>query len=196
MNPFKRIQYNAPVTLTFTLAALTALVFTHITGGQIVPLLFSVYRAPVSDPFMYLRLFGHVLGHADINHYFGNFVIILLVGPMLEEKYGGKWLALMMAFTALFTGLLFMLFAPANAMLLGASGIVFMLMLLGSFTNLQKGRVPLTLLLALAVFIGREVLSGVTSTGNISHATHIIGGICGALFGFLINRDKMLRDGG
>ena len=194
MNFIKRIQYNAPVTLTFTLISFAVLITAHFAGEQVVYYLFSVYRAPVNDPLMYLRLFGHTLGHADINHFLGNFVIILLVGPMLEEKYGGKWLVVMMAVTALVTGLLFMLFSRPNSLMLGASGIVFMLMLLGSFTNFQKGKIPLTFLLALAVFLGREIISGVSATDNISHTTHIIGGICGALFGFIINRNIIYKE--
>jgi membrane associated rhomboid family serine protease len=83
---------------------------------------------------------------------------------------------------------LFLVFSSPGTAMLGASGIVFMMMLLGSFTNMQKGRIPLTLVLALLVFIGREVLVGISTDTNVSHTTHIIGGLCGAVFGYLINR--------
>jgi membrane associated rhomboid family serine protease len=189
MNPLKRIQYNAPVTLTFALVSLAVLGLAQITGGASTRLLFSVYQAPLTDPLMYVRLVGHVLGHADITHYFNNFVLVLLVGPMLEEKYGAKWMAIMMLVTAFVTGLLFMLVSK-NA-LLGASGIVFMMILLSSFTNLQKGRIPLTLILALIIFIGREALTGATTESNISHLAHIAGGLCGALFGFFLNKEHL-----
>ena len=188
-----RLHYNAPVTLTFTLASFIILIVSQMTGGAANILLFSVYRAPLSDPLLYPRLFGHALGHADLNHFFGNFVIILLVGPMLEEKYGGKQLAVMMVVTAFITGVMFIALTPPNVAMLGASGIVFMFMLLASFTNLQKGRVPLTLVLALTVFLGREVYSGVATESNISHLTHIIGGLCGALFGYVVNRRPINR---
>lgn len=188
MNPLKRIQYNAPVTLSFTLASLAVLILARMTGGVTNRLFFTVYRAPFTDLLFYFRLFGHALGHANLSHYFNNFVIILLVGPMLEEKYGGKWLGIMMAVTALVTGLLFV--AVSEYAMLGASGIVFMLILLSSFTNLQHGRIPLTLVLALVIFVGREAVSGATAADNISHLTHIIGGICGAMFGFLVNKDR------
>ena len=190
MKIFKRIQYNAPVTLTFALVSLLALVLAHVTDGASNRLLFSVYAAPLSDALMYLRLFTHVLGHADISHYVSNFMIILLVGPMLEEKYGGKWLLIMMSVTAFITGLLFVLVSPHG--LMGASGIVFMMILLGSFTNLQKGRVPLTLILVLVVFIGQEVITGVHAADNVSYLTHVIGGLCGATFGFFMNKDKLM----
>ena len=191
MNPLKRIQYNAPVILTFSLISLVVLGVSHITGGYSNALLFSVYRAPFNDPLMYIRLFTHALGHANISHFFNNFVIILLIGPMLEEKYGGKWIAITMTITAFVTGVLHVI-VSTNAKL-GASGIVFMMILLGSFTNLQKGRIPLTLILAMIVFIGRELVAGATLDNNIAYMSHIIGGVCGALFGFLINKEKLKK---
>jgi membrane associated rhomboid family serine protease len=189
LGPFKRIQYNAPVTLSFALIGLFALLLAHLTNGASNGWLFSVYRAPLTDPLMYLRLFGHAIGHASAAHYLNNFVIVLLVGPMLEEKYGTKQMAMMMVITALVNGLVFI--TVSEGAMLGASGIVFMLILLSSFTNLQQGRVPLTLVLALVIFIGREAVSGATTEDNISHLSHIIGGICGAMFGFILNKKKL-----
>ncbi len=182
---FNRIKYNSPVILTFSLVSLLVLLLNQITNGYANLYLFSVYKSPLSDPLYYFRLFGHSLGHADFSHYFNNFVLILLIGPMLEEKYGSRRLLIMMVTTALITGLLnAMLF---NTMLLGASGIVFMLMILSSFVNLEEGKIPLTLILAVCVFIGREISDGMFKTDNISHLTHIVGGVCGAIMGFLIN---------
>ena len=191
MNPFSRIQYNSPVILTFALLSLFALGLGTLTGGESNWLLFSVHRAPLTDPLMYLRLFTHAIGHANLSHFIGNFILILLVGPMLEEKYGGKMLAVMMLITAFVTGVLHV--AVSEHGKLGASGIVFMLMLLASFTNLQKGRIPLTLILALFVFVGREILSSQAADidNNIAYMSHIVGGICGAAFGFYANREKL-----
>jgi len=191
MNPFKRIQYNAPVILTFALISLAVLGLAELTGGQSNRLLFSVYRAPFTDPLMYLRLFFHAIGHANMAHFINNFMIILLIGPMLEERYGGKWLIIMMVVTAFVTGVLHVVISDAAK--LGASGIVFMLILLGSFTNLQRGRVPLTLILALIIYIGREVVAsaGADVNTNIAYMTHIVGGLCGAMFGFIANKDTL-----
>ena len=186
MNPLKRIHYNAPVILTFALVSLLALWLDHLTGGQSNRLLFSVYRAPMSDPLMYPRLFLHAVGHANMAHFLNNFMIILLVGPMLEEKYGGKWIIIMMVVTAFVTGILHIVFS-GNAKL-GASGIVFMMILLASFANIQRGRIPLTLILAVGIFIGREIVDAVTLDNNIAYMSHIVGGICGAAFGFIANK--------
>ena len=185
----KRIQYNSPLVLTYALISLGALIFNHWTQGLANFLFFSIYRSPLTDPLLYVRMVGHVIGHADVSHFFNNLVLILLVGPMLEEKYGSKWLGIMMLVTALVTGLLFMSVSPYA--LLGGSGLVFMLILLSSFTNLQKGRIPFTLILAIFIFIGREVVSGATTDTNVSHMTHIVGGVCGAIFGYVFNKNEL-----
>jgi len=189
---YKRIQYNSPLVLTYALIALLALGANHFTQGASNALIFSIHRSVLTDPLLYVRMIGHVFGHASLTHYFDNMVLILLVGPMLEEKYGSKWLGVMMLVTALVTGLLFL--AVSDHALLGGSGLVFMLILLSSFTNLQKGRIPLTLILAIIIFIGREVVTGATTDTNISHLTHIIGGICGAVFGYVFNKRKLTSE--
>ena len=192
MFPFNRIQYNAPVILSFAILSLLVLGLSSFTNGASNWLLFSVYRAPLTDPLFYLRLFTHALGHANTNHFINNFVLILLVGPMLEEKYGGKMILIMMIVTAFVTGVLHV-FISEHAKL-GASGIVFTFMLLASFTNMQRGKIPLTLILAIGVFLGREVISSMNAQQtNVAYMTHIVGGLCGAVFGFIANRNRGTR---
>ena len=178
----KRIKYNSPVILTFALVSFIVLALGYITKMASTYLLFSVYRSSLTDILFYFRLFGHVLGHADWSHYFNNFLVILLIGPMLEEKYGAKSMTMMIVITALVTGVLNVLLF--NTALLGASGIVFMMILLGSFVNLERGKIPLTFIVVVGIFIGREIIEGVFTTDNISQLTHIVGGVCGAYFGF------------
>lgn len=178
----KRIKYNSPVVLTFTFLSFLVLILGYITRMESTYLLFSVYRSGLTDFFFYIRLFGHVLGHADLEHFFNNFLIILLIGPMLEEKYGSKSMVIMILITAAVTGIINVLFF--NTILLGASGIVFMMILLGSFVNIERGRIPLTFILVVVIFIGREVVEGLFVQDNVSQLTHIVGGICGAFFGF------------
>ena len=186
----KRIQYNSPVILTFALLSLLVLGISTLTEGLSTRYLFSIYRAELTEPLFYFRLFGHVFGHSNFAHYFNNFILILLIGPMLEEKYGWKNMLIMMVTTALLTGILNIIFF--DTMLLGASGIVFMLILLSSFVNLERGRIPVTLLLIICVFIGREIYDGFVNTDNISQLSHIIGGLCGAVLGFFINKNKLI----
>ena len=85
-----RLQYNAPVTLTFALVSLAALILGKVTDGWTTTYLFSVWHSSLSDILTYPRFILHVLGHTDYSHYIGNMMMILVVGPGLEEKYGSK----------------------------------------------------------------------------------------------------------
>jgi membrane associated rhomboid family serine protease len=192
-----RIKYNAPTTLTFTL--LSGLVL--LLSGTVLPNLttdwFSTPAPFHSNHFQdYVKLISHPLGHASIDHYISNFSFILLLGPILEASYGSLGVLLMMFATALVTGLLQVFFFPST-ILLGASGIVFMMILLASFTNFNKGEIPLTFILVMAVYLGREVFNAVAakvtpnSANNISQFAHIIGGLVGSFFGFLKPRKRI-----
>ena len=133
------IRFNAPVVLSFALLSLLALILDSVTGGYTTSEFFCVYRSSLSDPFTYVRFFGHVLGHADYSHYMSNMLLLLLIGPTLEEKYGSKTLLMTIAVTALVTGVVNFVFFPTTA-LLGASGVVFMMIVLSSFTEMKKRR--------------------------------------------------------
>lgn len=184
ISKFKKIQYNSPVILTFTFLALISYLLCYLTNNTLTRLLFSNYRTSLLDPMQYVRLFSYILGHANWAHFSGNFIIILITGPMLEEKYGSKVLIQLILVTAFVTGVIHTIFS--SAALLGASGIVYMFIILSSFTNAQKGRIPLTLIIVFFVFIGREIFGGAFAQDNISQVAHIIGGLCGALFAFKI----------
>jgi rhomboid protease GluP len=186
MKVINKIHYNAPVTLTFTFLALLAFELGNLTHGAITKLVFVNYRTSVLDPMQYLRLFTHVLGHANWAHFAGNFTMILLLGPIIEEKYGSKILVQLIIITAFITGLVNVLIFNAN--LLGASGIVFMMIILSSYANVKSGKIPLTLLLVVTVFLGKEVTSALFVKDNIAHFAHIIGGLCGGVFGYLKTR--------
>ena len=183
MLKLKKISYNSPVILTFTFISLAALILNTLTGGVTNALLFSVYRAPLTDPLFYPRLFLHVLGHSGLSHFVGNFTIILLIGPMLEEKYGWKLLLILIAVTAFITGLVNVLFFSTG--LLGASGVAFMLIILSSFANSDQDTIPLTFILVALVYIGGEILNGLFTRDDIAQFAHIIGGVCGGAAGLI-----------
>ena len=182
-----RIQYNAPVILTFALFSLGALLLGKLSGGWTDQYLFCVYRASLRDPLTYARAFLHVLGHSSWAHYSGNILLMLVIGPQLEEKYGSRSLLTAMAVTALFTGLAQCLLFPGVGVM-GASGLVFMMILLASTGGMQNGCIPLTLILVAVFYLGNEIVSAVARPDNISQLSHIIGGICGGVFGFTLRR--------
>ena len=177
------IRFNAPVILSF------ALLLGNWTSGAATTQYFSVYRSSLADPLTYVRFFGHVLGHSGYDHYMGNMLLLLLVGPGLEEKYGSGTMVWMIALTALVTGLVHFIFFPHSA-LLGASGVVFMMIVLSSFTAMRRGEIPITLILVVIFYLGGEIMDGLFKQDNISQITHIVGGLCGLVFGFTIRRGR------
>ena len=186
------INYNAPVVLTYAAASFIALLIGKATRGNSDRLLFSVYKSSPLSLLTYLRLVGHIFGHADWQHYIGNFMLILLIGPILEDMYGSYLLAAMIMITAIVTGLLYITFSKRGSAALGASGIVFMMILLGSFINVEQGKIPVTLIIVTIMYIGKEFLGGAMKTLNmksdgVAHAMHIFGGLCGAAFGVYIH---------
>ena len=182
------ISFNAPVVLTFCLLCVAAYIAGTLSGGRLTTLLFCVYRAPLTDPLTWVRCLGHVLGHASVDHLVNNLLYILLLGPMLEEKYGSANMALVILITALVTGLVNMLLFPSAA-LLGASGVVFAMILLSSITRRENGKIPLTFVLVAFLYIGQQVLQGLTAN-DISESAHITGGVVGSAMGFLLHREK------
>ena len=180
-----RLQYNSPVVLSFALLSFAALLLGRLTNGGATMRFFSVYRSPLSDLLSYPRFFLHVLGHSSYAHYIGNMMLILVVGPPLEEKYGSRSLLWAIAVTALVSGLIQWLFFP-NTALLGASGIVFMMIVMSSLAGMKDGCIPLTLLLVLVLYVGREVVNGVVLADNVSQLTHVVGGVCGAVLGIYL----------
>ena len=186
----RRIQYNSPVVLTFALVSLAVLLIGALTEGASTAALFCVYRSPLTDPLTYPRLFLHVLGHADYAHYMGNMLLMLVVGPPLEEKYGSRSLLLAIVITAFVSGLVQWLCFPGQA-LLGASGIVFMLIVMASLSGMRSGAIPLTLIFVVIFYLGGEIVDGILRSDNISQLTHIVGGICGAVIGYVLVGRRM-----
>ena len=182
-----KISFNAPVTLTFAFVSFATLVLSYVTNGASNTLLFMTYHSSLTDPLTYVRFFTHVLGHANWSHYLGNMSYILLLGPMLEEKYGSDRLLQVIGITAFITALINYILFPDIA-LCGASGVVFAMILLASFANFKNGEIPLTLILIAIIYLGREVYSGILVVDQVSNLSHVIGGIVGACIGYSFNK--------
>ena len=183
-----RITFNSPIVLGFIFLCFGALELGAITGGITDQLLFMTYRSPLTDPLTYIRFFTHVFGHSGWEHYINNASYLLLLGPLLEEKYGSKPIVQIIVITALFTGVVnYILFY--NVALCGASGVVFAFILLTSFTNFRQGDIPLTFILVTVLFLGQQIHDGILIQDDISNLSHIIGGIIGAIVGYNLNRD-------
>ena len=155
-------------------------------------MLFSVYRSSLANPLTYIRFIGHIFGHADWNHFIGNIMLLLVIGPMLEEKYGSSNILFVILATALVTGIVNFIFFP-HVQLMGASGVVFAFILLSSFTSIREGTIPITFILVALIYIGGEIYEGVFVRDNVSNLTHIIGGGVGSWLGYVMTKNKMGR---
>lgn len=190
-----KIAFNSPVIISFTGICFLSLLLSYVTGGISNNLFFSVYHSSLASPLTYVRFFGHVFGHAGWEHFLGNITLLLVVGPLLEEKYGSKAVFRIIFSTAFVTGLIHWLLFP-HSILLGASGVVFAFIILSSFTSVKDGQIPLTFLLVALIYIGEQVYQGIAIKDNISNLTHIIGGVVGAAYGSILNRgnrDRQLK---
>ncbi len=187
-----KLTYNSPVILTFAAICLVTVIVDYITGGASNRLLFVCYGQPnYLDPLTYFRMFSYAFGHANFAHFAGNMTLFLLVGPIVEEHYGSWNTAIMMGATAIAGGLLNMFFFDTG--LIGASGLVFLLIILSAFTSMKKGEIPLTLILIAVLYLGQEIYSGIFVTDNISHFGHLCGGVSGIAFGAVYHQRKFER---
>ena len=184
-----RITYNAPVVLTFALAAVLVFILEKTVSGSVQ---WFVAYPRLESTQAYVGMFTHILGHANWQHLISNFMLILLIGPILEERHGSGPLMMMILITAFITGLANLLFSGDH--LLGASGIVFMMILLASMANVRGGEIPLTFIAVAVIYMGGEIIHAFRDD-KVSQMAHLVGGIAGAAFGFIIAGNKKKKAG-
>ena len=114
-------------------------------------------------------------------------MFILVLGPPLEERYGSRPLFWAIFLTALVSGMIHWLFFP-NTVLMGASGIVFMMIAMASLSGMKNGCIPISLVLVLLLYLGGELIDGITLRDNISQLSHIVGGLCGTALGMSMRK--------
>ena len=184
-----QFDYNSKVILTYLFICIGAWLLNVITRGTTNKLFFENYRSSPLNPLTYVRLFTHCIGHKDWEHLVSNFLYILLVGPMIEEKYGSMNLIVMFLITSLVISLFNLIFS--NYSVLGASGNVYMLIVLSSFSNISEGKIPLTVILICIFYVIGEVKrSLLEKKSKVYHDGHLIGALCGILFGIFFLKYK------
>lgn len=185
-----KITFNSPMILGFVVICFGGMVLNYITNGVSNRAVFMTYRSSLTSIMTYIRLFTHVLGHSGWEHFIANMSYILLLGPMLEEKYGSMRILQIILITAFVTGV-FNDVCFQNTALCGASGICFAFILMSSFTSVQEGEIPLTFLLVAVVFLGQQIYEGIAVHDDISNMAHLIGGIIGGIAGFSLKNQKI-----
>lgn len=185
-----KITYNAPVVLSIVFLSLFVLLAGEIPGiGETIS---GWFASPAKMDFAsfrdWFRSFSWVFGHANWPHFLHNMLLIVLLGPMLEEKYGSGDLLIMILITAVVTSLINAMVMPlfgTYVSIVGMSGIVFMMILLSSLVNARQGELPMTFIIVALLYIGQEVTS-IIRQDNVSQYAHIMGGVIGSIFGFIL----------
>jgi membrane associated rhomboid family serine protease len=192
-----KISYNAPVVLTFALICSAVYIINYIFWGDLgdtrnglIGQFFVIDKWQWFDWKNYIRIFAYTMGHANTEHLVGNLSIFLLIGPIMEEKYGSRNVLTMMVTTAIVTAIFQVLFF--NSGLLGASGLVFMFIVLVSFADVKEGTIPVTFIVVVLFFVGKEIM-GIMAQDNVSQYAHIAGGILGGVFGFAAQSSKLKK---
>lgn len=180
-----KFDYNAPVILTYFFICLIILMIDKLCKGKFSATFFTTYKNDsLLNPLTYFKLVSHSLGHADWDHLYSNFIKILLIGPLIEEKYGSINLLIAMILTSLIIGIVNKILGKGG--ILGASGVAYMLILLSSFANMENGKIPITLTLIILFFVVDEVIKLFRrKKDGVSRLGHITGAICGIVFGLL-----------
>ena len=181
------LKYNAPVTLTIALLSLLALALNELTDGWTTQNLFCFYKSALTDYLTYPRAVLHILGNTSLTECTANIIILLVVGPAAEERFGSAKVLFAVLATAIAAALIMWFLFPTSA-IMGASGVLFMMMVLASFASMRGGAIPITLILVLILFLGSEVLQAVTGDAGLQELTHIAGGVVGMLLGFAFSR--------
>lgn len=176
-----KITFNSPFVLTFALLATFVLIISISVGGPLRILTldgnfnFSAWQS-------YVGLLLYPLSHASVTHLVSNFGIILLIAPLLEKKYGWSKLCLMSVLTTVIIGIAHIILS--NQGLIGASGLVFLYIVLASLVNASGKEVPLTFILVVIMFLGQEILASF-KPDQISQLAHIGGGIMAIVFRYI-----------
>ena len=180
-----KFDYNAPVILTYFFICFLILMIDKLCRGKFSKTFFTTYKNDsLLNPLTYFKLISHSLGHADWDHLYSNFIKILLIGPLIEEKYGSINLLIALVLTSLIIGIVNKILGKGG--ILGASGVAYMLILLSSFVNMENGKIPITLTLIILFFVVDEVIKLFRrKKDGVSHLGHITGSLCGIVLGVL-----------
>ena len=103
-----------------------------------------------------------------------------------EERFGSAKVFFAVLLTAL-AGAAIMWFLFPDATIMGASGVLFCMMMLASFASMRGGAIPITLILVIILYLGSEVLQAVSGTAGLPELTHIAGGVVGLLLGLVFS---------
>jgi membrane associated rhomboid family serine protease len=174
-----RIRIGAPLTL---LVAVGCVVGTYLPGASLFGISGGI--GSLLLPWTWLRLVTWPFVHANTGHLLSNMMLFLLLSPNLEAKQGKLEYAFCLILTSVVVGVGHLVLGHSNTTLVGASGWVFMMIILSTFTIGEAGTISIPTLIVAALYGWQEVRAALTPN-QISQFAHLLGGACGLLFGVL-----------
>ena len=185
-----KVSYDAPVTLSFVIiCAVLFLLNCFVIKNDVLE---KILASPttqagtlpfiVKQPLSYVRLLVYIFGAGSGagSLLITNLILIMLLGPAMEERYGSVIIGIMIFVSALFSGVLNACFCTES--LVGAVPVVCMMIFLNAFMSFSKKTFPLSFAAVIVLFVLLEVFSG---AGAVKIIICIAGGLCGSLFAFL-----------
>lgn len=179
-----KVTFNSPVILWFAIVCVAVQALSTLTGGASTAAFFTFHTDSLSSPFELFRLVTFAVGHISWEHLSNNMFFILLLGPLLEEKYGSPSLVAIILASALTCSIVSIVVFHTGGV--GASGVVFTFLILSSVTRVREGEVPLTFILVAAFYLCQQLYGMFFVRDFVSYHGHIIGGCVGAALGFLL----------
>ena len=184
------LEYNSPVTLTFSLICFFSFLFVHFFAKEN----FLIFSSPTCQgtnlafsatiPSHYVRLFTYVFGYTDWNNLFSTLLLLLLLGPNLETTYGSKLVFIMILISSFGAGVLGACFSSIS--LSGANSIIFMMIVISTYSAIEKKKLPLTLVFVCCFFFAQTLISCFSNYSTLIPAlVSLIGGFFGCIFGFI-----------
>src|SRR5262249_28327110 len=135
-------------------------------------------------PWTWVRLLTWPFVHADTAHLLGNMMLFLLLSPNLEARQGKVEYLFCLAVTAVIVGIGHLAFGRTGTALIGASGWVFMMILLSTFTTGEARTIAIPTLLVAGLYAWQEIKLALTPN-QVSQFAHLLGGACGLVYGLL-----------
>lgn len=154
----KGLSFNCPLTLAFVIIAFFVHLSYQTSFSREVQSIFVLHgNFDWNDIRDLLSLFLYIFSDdgrwSNISY---SMMLIVLIGPIVEERIGTLQLAIAVTVTAIITGIVYVLLFNHNTY--GPTCIAYLLIFLASFVNVRKGEIPMSFILVLVVviFIGAE----------------------------------------
>ena len=199
-----KFSFDAPVTLSFVIISVILFILNNLViksgalGGVLSSPTAQAGSLPfiVNQPVSYLRLFLYIFGAGEVSSYMTDILIILMLAPAMEERYGSVIIGIMIFVSALFSGVLNACFC--TECLTGAVPVICMMIFLTAFMSFSNKTVPITFIATIIAFGYLAITSGLSAVRLI---ICVAGGLCGSLFAFLTSpkmkaQKKSTKSGG